>query len=382
MLISIDTIIYYLIFIFPITTILQGLAGFESVNLIVTSLLLVLIILRINRLKQLSTFFFLLTIANYAIAYLSTNGAPYRFNDLFYFPFWCLFLYYASIHRDQLLKLFSESKKFNNVILLVWNAIVFLSFFSPISYTHHWGDGTYFKSFSNGEHRFASTAILIIVLTIYMLLKYKKKKYLFYLVIPTISILMSGARTYLIVLAGALFLFFYERIDNKFVLYFWVILFGIASYFLMVLTPMGEKMQFVSTNVNSTDLLCALTSNRSSFWTLQLTSFFKLGWFSQLFGAGFNFVYDVSNLWAHNDFINILLNFGFLGVVEYLYFYCFLYKKYRELYKMSKLETFVFVLMWFFNAMLNMVYTYICATLMIPFLYFLIMEGHNAKNKS
>lgn len=58
MLISIDTVIYYLIFIFPITTILQGLAGFESVNLIVTSLLLVLIILRINRLKQLSTFFF------------------------------------------------------------------------------------------------------------------------------------------------------------------------------------------------------------------------------------------------------------------------------------------------------------------------------------
>ena len=382
MLISIDSIIYSLIFIFPITTILQGLSGFQSVNLIVTGLLFLLIVLRINRVKLIHVLFFILTIVNYVIAYISTKGFPYRINDLFYFPFWCLFLYYASIHRDKLAYLFANSKRFNSAILLIWNGIVFVSFFSANSYTHHWGEGTYFKSFSNGEHRFASTAILITVLALYMLLKYKKKKYLLYLAIPTISILMTGARTYLIVLVGALFIFLYERIDNKFYLYLSVILFGIIAYFLILLTPMGAKMQFVSTNAHSTDVLNALTSNRVSFWTLQILSFSKEGWLKQIFGAGFNFVYDVSNLWAHNDFINILLSFGIVGVVEYLFFYFFLYRTYKELYRMNSMEAFVFIMMWFFNAMLNMVYTYMCATLMIPFLYFLIMEGKNVKNKN
>ncbi|MEF2889958.1 MAG: O-antigen ligase family protein [Turicibacter sanguinis] len=380
--ISLDKILYLIMVLFPLTTIIQGIPSFSFINTIMVGLMIVILSFfsLIERQQRSTMIMLFLSLFNYVLAYMLTDSSIFRINDLFYFPFWILFLNYVSNHFLKIKSLLDHSYRINNFVLISWNIIVFISLFFSSSYTHHWGEGTYFMSFSNGEHRFASSAFFIVVLALYMFLKTRKKKYFILLIFPAISIFMSGARTYLAVLVGALFLFLYKRIKNKPLFYVICLLCGILLFYLVMVSPMGEKMIYVMNPGDQSDLLNALTSNRASFWSKQLNAFFSLNYIYLIFGAGFNFVYDVSNIWAHNDFINILLNFGFLGVFMYLYFYIILLKKNIQLYKIKKMESFICVMIWLFNAMFNMVYTYMCATLTLPFLYYLIMEEKYGDN--
>jgi len=110
---------------------------------------------------------------------------------------------------------------------------------------------------------------------------------------------------------------------------------------------------------------------------MDILEFLNLPWQKILLGNGYNFVYDVNYLnfgakiWAHNDIINVMMNYGIVGLL--LYFYAFLQiMKGRRRYSRCDLQKASFILfvgIWFVNAMFNMNYTYFCSVLSLPIIW-------------
>lgn len=382
--INIHNVIFLIFLIIPITTLLQGFTIFSNINRIMMAIMLILLSIEVlMKNKSIKDWILLiLFVINIITAVIVTGESAKYINDIFYFPSWFLILIYAKENFEKIETIIENKQKIIKCFIWIWNIMVIISLFFSSSYTNHWGDGRYFKSFSNGEHRFANTAIYMLVLTFIIYLKSKKKLYIMLTLVPIITIYMSGARTYLGILVILLFCVLYLKCNNKFILYSMTVVMGILLYALIAITPMGEKFTNLNDNVEYLGTMGALTSGRSIFWEQQLSAFSEIGIFYKIFGAGYNFVYDVSNLWAHNDFINILLNYGFLGELIYLYVYFDFIKVLNARKEVPRMLKFCNSFIWFFNAMFNMVYTYLCVTILIPFLaYLIILGGKTYENK-
>lgn len=388
--INLHDLIFFIMIIFPITTILQGLPIMGNLNRFIIVFLFVGVFVVLLKDGKSSAYNLILIFITFLLSFISIfllNGNPiYSLNDALYFPSWIFIMLYSTKYYDEIKKRIVINEKFINAMLLFWNFIVFISLFFSSSYTHHWGDGTYFQSFSNAEHRFAASCLFALVVGFINYLKKRKFSRLLLIILPLIGIYLSGARTYLALLLLLVFGFMYKISKNKvkLIVYFSIIV--CLCFMLLKVTPMGEKFMLTLQEESFRDPLATFTNGRSIFWKLQLSSFFDLNIFNLIFGAGYNFVYDVSNLWAHNDVINILLNFGFVGVFMYLYTY---FKFIIHSFKKDNCNSFiifcVIVMIWFLNAMLNMVYTYMCATLCLPFISILLggnYESNKSKNKT
>ena len=153
--------------------------------------------------------------------------------------------------------------------------------------------------------------------------------------------------------------------------------------FLVSLTPMGEK--FIITNQNGyLGYIGTITNGRSIFWKYDLEVFLKLPLLNKLIGNGFNFIYDINEvainarIWAHNDYINMLINFGLIGLTTYIYVFYKFSKMCLKSLKLPKILVWGYYLIYFVNAMFNMVYVYTCSTLTIPFmLYTFVYKNKN-----
>lgn len=89
-----------------------------------------------------------------------------------------------------------------------------------------------------------------------------------------------------------------------------------------------ENYSFHSSIGNSTSIISIIdsfTSGRMLIWEHDLYAFFETEITNQLFGNGFNFSYIVNDIrsgvaiWAHSDFVSILLSLGFCGLLVYIY---------------------------------------------------------------
>lgn len=130
-----------------------------------------------------------------------------------------------------------------------------------------------------------------------------------------------------------------------------------------------------------------ITNGRTVFWSLDLKHFFKENIFNQLLGCGFNFDYQITKRfytsahWAHNDFISILLNFGYVGLGIYFYSVYKLLKVFVFEQKMPKLIVLLVFMIWFLNAMFNMFYTYTCSMVCFPMMLIALREYYVLKVK-
>lgn len=103
-------------------------------------------------------------------------------------------------------------------------------------------------------------------------------------------------------------------------------------------------------------------------------------------GNGYNFIYDVNEIaiddriWGHNDFINILLTYGYIGVYIYLYTFISMSKHILKKGKVSKIIIYGYYFIWLFNAMFNMVYTYICATFALPYIMYSLIDYEKSRS--
>lgn len=158
------------------------------------------------------------------------------------------------------------------------------------------------------------------------------------IIITLITILLSSKRGGFVTLFVGLAVYYYVRLLNK-KSFFRILLFivgGVVIYFAM--------MNFMEFFIAENDLTILdrlanasedMGSGRDEVWVNTWAMIMHSDPFSMMFGHGFNAVYSDSNLElsAHNDFLEIIYDFGFVGFIIYMALYVKLYKYYKKMKK-------------------------------------------------
>lgn len=86
---------------------------------------------------------------------------------------------------------------------------------------------------------------------------------------------------------------------------------------------MVDKFTAVLSN-KTTDALAAFTNARSTIWEIDIREFGNSNLIQKILGQGFDYVPKINEMyygdpiWAHNDFVQLLLSVGILGLLVYL----------------------------------------------------------------
>ena len=133
--------------------------------------------------------------------------------------------------------------------------------------------------------------------------------------------------------------------------------------------------------------LAAFTSGRSTIWLGEIKLFLKANIFEQLLGEGItsSYVKNVSitgqEIWAHNDYMEILNCHGILGIILYIYTILEFSTMSLKHLKLSFKSKIIFWTIFLFNAFFNGVYVYATAMLSIPFtIYALSFDFKTLRN--
>lgn len=380
--IKIEDVYFKIIMLFPIATLFQGYLG--GLNKIFFALLLFFqIILFINKInfKQFIIMFTVLAIFIYN--YLITKGSLYNINELFYYPFSIMYLLFFYNKLDKIYNFICRERKFIDSVLNIWSFIIFISIFLKSSWSTVWGGGVYFGSFCGSIFRLAPSALFIGIISICCMNIYNQKKYFYYLFLPLFCFLMGGSRTYLFVglLVFVLGWYFFIKSKKKFLLT--IIPISFLLVFLVINSTIMDKFAAVSyTSSSYFDFWGTVTNGRSVFWEADLKYFINSSFISKLFGNGFNCIYEINYLalndyiWAHNDFIQILISHGLYLLFIYV-FSIYLLFKYNLNFKTNRFLVIAVFVIWIFNAIFNMCYTYFCALLSLPFMIIFIKYYKN-----
>lgn len=369
----VKTLLFYILLLFPITSLLK--TKIASLNLVLTGVTVLLFFLyyffkRFHFQQLMIALFivgtFLLNVTKWGFHY-------YENNMLFYFPFLLLFFELIKLEKDEFLALFRSKKKYVDAILLIWNLVVFISFFMSSSYIYE-GETKGFVSFAGTTFLLCPTAIYVFAISLVQYQLHGKYIYLGSFFISSLCVLLGSSRTYLAVLLCAWLLFIYIKLNNKKTFPYIVVL-GVCFFVLIVLaSPISEKFLNTANRANTgMDPLEAFTSGRSVFWSYDVLNIFKSKPFELIFGHGVNWLFNLNYayfgnpLWAHNDFIQILSDYGLLGLCIYLWAFGSLVRNLLKDCHIPALPIFFLVFMWLFNAFFNMFYTYFCASLSLPF---------------
>lgn len=338
---KISRIILYLMFFFPIGTVISSFPILGNViNKITYGILIVVLLYGILKTKvsKKNVWLLLLLVGVYIYDINVTTWPLYNSNEFFYLGTWVVFMIYVSSNYNLFKRELICSVKQMKWMVWIWELIVVISFVIPNCYQEG-----YFLSFAGSSHRMDSSAMMILA-AILILYRYQnfKKRILLYLVIPSIAIALSGARTYIVLLGIILMAFYYyTNIKHTLRFYFTIIPIAIIAIGIVFSMPiMQQRVNVMQEEAEYFDAigynaLTAVTSGRSTFWIIDLTQYWQSPILNRILGNGFNFVryvnsvYYTAEIWAHNDFINIICCNGVLGL--YLYF-----KTYLDLTKKEK----------------------------------------------
>lgn len=233
-------------------------------------------------------------------------------------------------------------------------------------------DGEVFFAGSIGYyHQFAYLIIFTTIITICLYKNNKIKNILMWLVTPTILIITSGARTATISYFFIVLVIFDFKINFK--IDFKIIAFLssiIIMFYLMPNNTFVEKMMTTSAQKS-------ILSGREIFWSIDLLAYQNMDIFNQLFGKGIFFTRLINYknyglmIWAHNDFLELLICQGlvFLFLYTLLIIY-FIVKMFRK----NKIYTIFIILASFVLIYFNGFYIYTYSVLITPFLNTLIKE--------
>ena len=366
--------------LFPLTTLISGspvIGSYFNKILICLFFLVLFLTFRKFKYKKFDMFVMMVTILLHIIAMLFTGTFKYNnFNQFFYLLIWVILYIIFSTKYDLFNKYIDNNISFIRKVVYIWIFLVGVSFFFPSSYSY---PNHSFISFAGDTFRLSPSALLII--SMIMILNGRTNRFhsLFLLIVPFLSILMGGSRTYLCIAFMFIFMYLYIISKRKYKVYILSFLVLLLFLFTMPYTGIGRK---ILSTINSTntyfDFWGNITSGRTVFWKYDIEAFLSLSTPKKFVGNGFNYVYEINEkyihnaIYAHNDFINILLNFGYAGLFVYLY----AFKKLCNFSLNNKTIPFLVKLLYFvsifINSFFNMSYTYLCATLSYIFFGYFI----------
>lgn len=388
--VNINQLFIKLLFLFPLGTIVSNIPIIGNVvNKILYGIFIICVLYELvrNKVKRTDAIALFVLAVIFIYDLIITGTKMYNSNEMYYLVTWVVYLIYVRTNYDGFKQSVCDILPFIKKTIILWDLIVGISLVVPSC----WSRSGAFYSFSGGQHRMDSAAVMVLagILILYRYFNYKKS-ILLLTIIPCIAVIFSGARTYLIVIGMVLVVFYYyTNIEHPY--RFWLTIIPIVIIvisFVMSTSVMQERMStmqsdsvyFASKGYNA---LTGITSGRSTFWLIDLQKYSETSLINKILGNGFNFVryvnatYYTTPIWAHNDFINIICCNGIVGL--YLYFYAYIKMvNYTVSDKMPKrIRRFMltaFHTSCMVNAMFNMLYSYFAAALAVPVLLFAMMD--------
>lgn len=368
-----NTALLYLCIAFGIASSLSKIGLFDLANKAIVGLLCLVILVFFNQRAQPKFTYLILAItaALHVISFAFPISPKDGIATYFTFAFWVLFWLYLAQNIEMFIKAAYSARKVLKSVLSVWTLVTAASFFIPFCYKLGWGGAKYFTSFTTDSFEIAPVAMFMLALNILLYSFDKNKRQaLLYSIVPVACVFAAGTRTYLIVvvLEFIILLRLMIRRQGSFA----IALLSVVILFIVLvgLTNIGQK--FASATFDTTDIsvfLEVFTNGRSEFWQVDLEAFLTSDWFTMLFGHGFSYVYELNlsavgmRLYAHNDFLNILLNFGIAGIIVYFVSFLPIIACMRSKGRVGLGLCSIYFLMWLFNAFFNMVYVYAVAVI-------------------
>lgn len=382
-----------LLSILSITTLFQPYPLFGNINKVFVFLVFACLVLSFFRMRF-HQVYWLALIALCGLVCFDIYISTWQFttaNDPIYLPFWFLLMMVFSEGSDQVKEFVSTHEIFLKWVVGIWTLIVGVSIFLPSSYGAGWGDGTYFGSITHSVFRLAPCACLIQVFTLALLAMDRKNKnyYLLCQLVPLYCGFMGGSRTYFAVIALYFIIFLRYFADTKQQFYSYLLGAIFLGSMAFGLSGIGSKVAATRYSSSSYfDFWGTLTNGRSAIWETDFKYYFNTDPVSALFGSGYDMVYKLSlksklgaAVYAHNDFINLLIVNGLVGLLLYLIPAVALLKRFCTQGKASLAAITIVAAIWIVNAMFNMNYTYTCAAIAFGFLPSVI-ELASSKNSS
>lgn len=319
-------LLFYLIMFRPLFRIFSNKVNiFTDINSMCVLLFAILILFFEKKIKSLDVLGLIYIIALSIMSLISAENIKLSIKD----PYWLIIaiLMLICARNKKILEDFKRFIIFNNKLikweLIIINFILFLSFFDKSCYVTKWGGGKYFISYTEGPHPLGALMILTIVITLSLSIVTKSKIVYLLLIIPSISVLLTGARVMLITLV-ALYITII-KLNTK--VYVGLGMVSITVFFLkdiFIKLPSINKFLVQSSSGD-------ITSGRSQFWMVDIQGFFDSNLLNKIIGNGFDYPYMLNfktrgeYIWAHNDIINLILSIGIIGLITYLFFiikYC------------------------------------------------------------
>ena len=227
--------------------------------------------------------------------------------------------------RKRLFIVFQKHKKSIFIFLFIFIIITAISFVLPTSFEESLQEQR-FRGFSDFGSSLAGNLIFWQVLILnYFVDKKPTYKELFLYLLPFALLSTTGNRTYfisgIIISVGIIIL----RMRNFTIIRFAPLLIVWLGPRIFMRTSIFNR--FITTGSNiyiSTNKIEALSSGRLIWWKIDLNQFLSSNVFYKIFGHGFDYVYKINYqyyglyIFAHNDYIMLLLSMGIIGLSFYL----------------------------------------------------------------
>ena len=133
------------------------------------------------------------------------------------------------------------------------------------------------------------------------------------MIVPLYCYFSGSSRTYLVIGIALFTIAWYWYGAKKKVFYGTLIPMIAVGTFLLWHSSIGTKVLYTLDDSNYGDFWYRITSSRSLLWYMDIEKFKKEPLVNLIFGAGIEFATKTSGLWAHNDFIEIICSYGFVG---------------------------------------------------------------------
>lgn len=284
------------------------------------------------------------------------------------------------IANEKIIKGFKDfyisNMKLLKIILAICMAVFIITAISGYGFEVWWGNKKYFLATFRSPHICGYFLVPVLALvTIIRIYTGNWFYYIYELIILVLS-LMTGARTpliliFIILLMNMIYDFKYHikffKVNSALIL---VAIFG------AIVSGIYKTLPIVGKTIRTTEA-GGFTSGRSVFWNYLLIYYKnKFSFYQKLIGSGtditvfVNKTYYHMDIWAHNDFIQILLSYGIFGLVLFLII-IFQGSKYLN-------KTVMFGLM--FLACFNGLFNYYGVVFMLPL--FTTLKMLNMKQKT
>ncbi len=325
-----------------------------------------------------SIVFIMLLFINLVFALSATKFPMDHINLLFYYPFFIMYTFFTIDFKGYILYFFMKYKILVTFILNLWTIVVGISIFLPSSYYIKEAGESYFGSYVGTIFRVGPAAVYIMGLSMIVMVLYRNKWAIMYSIVPLYAFFAGSSRTYLILGICIFVIQWFWFVKKKRIFYLTIIPIALMLLVLIFLTPIGEKILHTLDDSNYGSFWFRITSGRSLLWFNLFEALKEESTIHLIFGSGIEFSFQTVDLWAHNDYIELICTFGVWGAVQYT---VAMFMSYVFFFK-TKYKTPIFVivsvfLVWLFNAFFNMHYPYFCVVLAYPIILIAISEYYN-----